>query len=537
MNRLRLYLFSFSFAALMWLAWTPRPFAPLLLIAFIPLLLIEDTLSKKYAHAGVKIFGWSYLSFLLWNLFTTWWIGNTYAGTGDFSSVIAGLFANAANPLLMCIPFMLFHFTKRRLGNVIGYLSLPAYWLAFEFFHLNWELSWPWLTLGFGLSQYPDLIQWYEYTGALGGSLWILTANILLFRLFFSQEKKANGILIKKILISVTIVFVPAIISFLILKNYKTENKKGKKIVVVQPNIDPYNEKFDYSTLSGQLSTLLQLSASKTDSTTAYLVWPETAIPQGIWLNEIDSNQSVRRIRDFLKQYPKLKLVTGISAYQSYNSAVTPTARHYSGGECCYDAFNSAIQLDSSNHYQIYHKSKLVPGVERMPYPGILRFLEKFTIDMGGISGSLGTQPHRTVFFSADSVGVAPVICYESVYGDYCGEYVRKGAGYFFIMTNDGWWGNTAGHLQHLHYASMLAIETRRSIARSANTGISCFIDELGNISAATKWWEPAAIEKKLPVNSQLTFYVLHGDYLGIIAGMLSAIFFLWMMLKRFFVR
>lgn len=533
MSRLKLFLLSASFGLLMWLAWTPKPFAPLLLIAFIPLLIIEETLTKKYTNAGAKIFGWAYLSFLFWNVLTTWWVGNTYTGEDDYSSLIAGLFANSANPLLMCIPFMLFHFTKKKLGTVAGYVSLPAYWLAFEYFHLQWELSWPWLTLGFGLSQYPMLFQWYEYTGVLGGSLWILAVNIFLFRYFFAEKHQGEKNLKKKIIVSISVVFVPVALSFFMETTYIADKTESKEIVVVQPNIDPYNEKFDFTTLDNQLNTLLQLSASKVDSATDYLVWPETAIPQGIWLSEIDSNKSIVEVRDFLKKYPRLKLVTGISAYQHYESAETPTARHFSGGECCYDAFNSAIQLDSTNRIQIYHKSKLVPGVERMPYPGVLKFLERFALDMGGINGSLGTQKHRTVFFSDDSVGIAPVICYESVYGDYCGEYVRNGADYFFIMTNDGWWGNTAGHLQHLHYASVLAVEMRRCIARSANTGTSCFIDERGNISNETQWWIPDVIKRRMPVNTQMTFYSRHGDYLGVMAYMVSAILLIWMMIKK----
>lgn len=535
MNRLKLFLLSVSFGALMWLAWTPKSFAPLLLIAFIPLLIIEEALTKKYSNAGVKIFGWAYLSFLFWNVLTTWWVGNTYTGEDDYTSLIAGVFANTANPLLMCVPFMLFHFTRKRLGDIAGYLSLPAYWLAFEYFHLRWELSWPWLTIGFGLSQYPVLIQWYEFTGVLGGSLWVLLTNIFLFRFFFSEENHGEISLNKRIIISASVILIPVILSYSLETIYQhplSDKSVYKEIVVVQPNIDPYNEKFDFSTLNNQLNILLQLSASKVDSATDYLVWPETAIPQGIWLSEIDSNKSIIEVRDFLKKYPRLKLVTGISAYQHYESAESPTARHFSGGECCYDAFNSAIQLDSTNRIQIYHKSKLVPGVERMPYPGILSFLEMFAINMGGISGSLGTQEHRTVF-SDDSIRVAPVICYESIYGDYCSEYVRNGTNYFFIMTNDGWWGNTAGHLQHLHYASVLAIEMRRCIARSANTGTSCFIDERGYISDATNWWEPAVIEKRLPAISQITFYARHGDYLGVIAYLLSAVLFIWMMTKK----
>ena len=101
-----------------------------------------------------------------------------------------------------------------------------------------------------------------------------------------------------------------------------------------------------------------------------------------------------------------------------------------------------------------------------------------------------------------------------------------------FIITNDGWWGNTAGHKQHLHYASLRAIETRRSIARSANTGISAFINQRGDIEQATEYWEPAVIQGTIRANDQMTFYGRHGDYLARTAAWLSVFVFLAALVK-----
>src|SRR5688500_18262237 len=125
-----------------------------------------------------------------------------------------------------------------------------------------------------------------------------------------------------------------------------------------------------------------------------------------------------------------------------------------------------------------------------MPFPELFRSLEKVTINLGGTMESLGTQSNLTVFTDPEGLTVAPVICYESVYADYSTEYMRAGANLIFIITNDGWWDDTQGYIQHLHICKLRAIENRRQIARSANTGISCFIDEFGNISQATGWWQ-----------------------------------------------
>ncbi|MCS6990674.1 MAG: hypothetical protein NZL95_02305, partial [Chitinophagales bacterium] len=154
----------------------------------------------------------------------------------------------------------------------------------------------------------------------------------------------------------------------------------------------------------------------------------------------------------------------------------------------------------------------------RMPYPELLRFLEPLALNLGGITGSLGSQPYRTVFFSADSTGVAPLICYESVFSEYVNEYVLRGANLLFVITNDGWWGNTAGYKQHFEYARLLAVSMRRDVAQSANTGTSGFINQRGDVLQRTDWWVPDARVERLLANDQLTFYVRYGDVIGRLA-------------------
>src|SRR6185436_18725322 len=107
------------------------------------------------------------------NITVTSWVWNA-SPTGAMSAFIA-------NSLIMCVPWLLFYFTKKKFGRWIGYGSLIIYWLAFEYIHHNWELSWPWLTLGNAFATHPEWVQRYEYSGTTGGSLWILLVNIFLF--------------------------------------------------------------------------------------------------------------------------------------------------------------------------------------------------------------------------------------------------------------------------------------------------------------------------------------------------------------------
>ena len=119
-------------------------------------------------------------------------------------------------------------------------------------------------------------------------------------------------------------------------------------------------------------------------------------------------------------------------------------------------------------------------------------------IDFGGLSYSRGYQDYRTVFKSNTGTKVAPIICYESIYGEYVSEYVRNGANLLAIITNDGWWNNTEGHKQHLSYARLRSIETRKNIVRSANTGISAVINYRGEILKLLDMNKEGLIKKML---------------------------------------
>jgi len=185
--------------------------------------------------------------------------------------------------------------------------------------------------------------------------------------------------------------------------------------------------------------------------------------------------------------------------------------------------------LDTTDNVQIYHKSRLVTGVEKIPYSEYLSFLNSLAVDLGGSTGTLGSQKDRTPFTSKkNNIKIAPVICYESLFGEFVSEYVKNGANLIFVITNDGWWGDTPGYKHHLTYSSLRAIETRRSIARYTNTVISCFINQRGDILQATKWWEKAVIKGQLNANDKITFYVAFGYYIGRISAFITVLLLLY---------
>ncbi|MEW6468864.1 MAG: apolipoprotein N-acyltransferase [Bacteroidota bacterium] len=510
-------LLSLISGILFWLAWPHYGFAPLIFIAWVPLLLAERMVSAdERGKKGLRIFGLAYFAFLIWNGLTTWWIWNATPG--------GAVMALLTNSLLMALVFLFYHLAKRRLGEKWGWAILTCFWISFEYFHMHWDLSWTWLTLGNVFAKNYNWVQWYEYTGAFGGSLWVLTINFVIMSGLAEDATVRLGSSWKKIAFAFVLFVIPVAISIGIGAEATNMDRfsdySGKNIVIVQPNIDPYNEKFA-GDFQGQLEKMLDLAEQKIDASTEYLIFPETALQEDIWENDLEHTYSMHRLREFIKKYPRVKIIVGASSAKSYDTRERPTltARKFVLDEGYYDAFNTAFQVDSSGNIQVYHKSILVPGVEKMPFPAVLGFLEDYAISLGGTSGSLAGQEERSVFVSPDGkMKVAPIICYESVYGEYVTEYVKNGAQLLVIITNDGWWGNSPGYHQHMMYASLRAIETRRCIARSANTGISCFINERGDILQPTSWWEPAVIKDQLVLGTGLTFYVRHGDYIARVA-------------------
>ncbi len=525
-NRILLSVVSGLLLSLAWLGfpgWT-------LFFAFIPLLVLDGYLvDNKFAFRSVSFWGHSFLAFLIWNGLTTWWIAH--------ATLVGALMAIVVNSFLMSFVFWLAHIARRNFTKNLGYIAWIVFWITFEFFHFHWEIEWPWLTLGNGFANQVKMVQWYEFTGTLGGSLWILVMNVLLFKLFVAIKQKtgsyqsriglAAGVLL--------VLFVPVIYSLFSYSSY-TEKENPKNVVVVQPNVDPYSESFDPSAEMEKLDNLIRLAESKADGETDFIVGPETIFESPL-LNWDEANLSYnpyyQKLALLTQRYPKAEMVFGATTLRFYNDekSATCTARKYQ--DKFYDVFNSAIFIEKNEQYQVYHKSILVNGVEKIPFMKYLGFLREIFIDLGGASGSLGSQDEASVFVSHDGTRIAPVICYESVFGEYLTSYVKKGAGLIFIITNDGWWKNTPGYKQHVSFARLRAVETRRSIARSANTGISCFINQRGDVLQPTGWWTATAIKGQLNVNDELSFYVKYGDYIARISLFVSVMLVLYLISAR----
>lgn len=518
------FLYALLSGILLALAWPTYGYPLLLFFAFVPLLFAEHKIRIEQAHNRKwKILGLSYLSFFIWNLFTTYWL--------YFSTPFGGIFAVTVNSLLMALVFLLFHIVAKRVNFGASSSFLISIWMSFEYLHLNWEFSWPWLNLGNGFSEFPHWIQWYEFTGTFGGTLWILLANVALLKmLLLYREHRVKAILYRGIAKSALLILLPIGISYWILWNYE-ESEETLEAVVLQPNINPYTEK--YHTSDARIGELLvELAEQSVTPRTRIVIAPETVFAYGTYLRRFEDSYAKFFTSQFVERNPQVSFLSGVSMVDRFNDPGRVRGQtNQIGPNDWYDDYNSAFMISSNDTVQFYHKSKLVVGVENFPYQEFLKpILGNVMIDLGGTVAMKTTQKDRNSFELTETEEVGPIICYESVYGDFVTGYVNEGADFLAIITNDAWWGDTQGHKQHLSYARLRAIENRRSIARSANTGISAFINEKGEIITTLGYEEQGALRGNVTLNDRLTFYTRFGDYIARVSLFLAFFIFLFAM-------
>lgn len=526
MSKKQTYLLALSSAILMWLAWPPHVWlAPLLFIGLVPLLIALDAIVVQQAkNTGRKVFLTAGLTFLVWNTASIYWVFNAInafneGATGTIVAFFVSLIPYGLGALLMTFAFWLYSRLRKFVNPNLAYLGLICFYVAMEYLHASWDLAFPWMTLGNGLAGMHQLAQWYEYTGVYGGSIWILLSNILVFEAYKAWKNRQKFSLL--LLYACTVMVIPAAISLYQYYNYE-EKGSPVNVVIVQPNIDPYG-KFGDIPAQEQFNILKKLSDSLGQVNTEFFIWPETAIPAVIDEDRIREDNYFLQAQEFIGKYKNGALLTGIESIKWYNDKKTLSAVKHGSG-MYYDHFNAAILIENSAKIQFYHKSKLVPGPEKLPFPKVTSFISPVFEGLGGSTSGYGWQDHPGVFYAYSGVGVAPVICYESIWGSWIAQAVKDGAQFITVVTNDGWWGNTSGKDQHLLYAKLRAIETRRWVARSANTGISAFINQRGDVVKQTKWWTRTAIKADINLNDERTAYISIGDAIPQILSILAII-------------
>ena len=498
------YLLSIVSGAIFSLSWPTYGFFPLIFFAFIPILFLTEnpklSLGEIYKHG--------FIAFLIWNIAATWWICK-YDFFGGMTVILLNSLSMATVPMIYVL-LMRKHVLEK--WKLIIFCSL---WLTWEWVQQYWGLSWPWLNIGNVFASAPKIVQWYEFTGLFGGTLWVLLVNVLLFEISCRiREKRFNRRLIIWVVSLAFVVFAPIIFSIYRYHSY-VESKNPMNVVVVQQNTNPMTEQNErYSDTI--INRIYSLAEGALDTNTSLLLCPESAIQGLILEKNVELTPAIIKLRTLFNQFPKLTVIIGAT-----------TASNTQEENTFQKKYNSAIILKKSYPTQFYHKSKLVPGVEALPFKIISKpIMQLFKAKNDG--ERYQRDNHPSVFTIDEKNRKAGVlICYESLYGEWITDFVNRGAEFLAIITNDGWWDKTEGYKQHFVYTQLRAIEMRRSIVRAGNTGISALINQRGDIEVETQWNQRQTLKGVINTNKNETFYVKHGDYIFQIANLITLISFM----------
>ncbi len=523
----KLILLSILSGLLLAFSWYPHGFPLLIFVAFVPLFILSEALTHKNGKLPfLKALGYSLPAFVVWNAITTYWI--------SYCTVPGGIGAVVINALLQSLVFALWHSCRthipQRWTHPILFIAL---WMSFEYLHLNWDLTWPWLNLGNVFAVWPRCIQWYSVTGTFGGTLWVLGCNTL-FYLMLRHESECRARAWGQAAAFMACLVVPIVISLCMYSQAERNIDKSTpmKVLVVQPNTDVWNEQFRL-TNQQQAQRIIDMITPYCDSQTCLAVCPESCIPHTVSLEALKENTyptdnptygCFPLFDKMTDTFPNLNLILGLSTYRLFDHPVTITVQQI-GKDQYIDLYNTAVCYNHNRYNGYYHKSKLVPGVEALPFPKVFGFLSDLLVDLGGSHGSLGKDTKRRVFpitVNGKPVKTSTAICYESIYGEHVSSFVKNGSNVLTVITNDSWWNDSPGHVQHFEMARLRAIENHRYVLRSANGGFSGIIDPMGNVMQKTRYLERKVLVDTVYAQQDTTFYTRHGDYLAMIAVILT---------------
>jgi len=513
LKKQHIWLLSILSGLLMGMAWPVNGVVGLIFIAWIPLLFVRDFVKnnpQQFSRGAIVLY--SYATFLVFNLYSTWWVA--------YSSIEGALMAFLLNSLFMALVFGMAHIIDKKLFKErAGFAVLIFFWLSYEYLHMNWELSWSWLNMGNVFSENPRMVQWYNITGALGGSAWLIAINLILFaalRKFFKFEKKIIVAAPNMVLASLVFI-IPLLYSNSIYNRELDSDLPTANLMLVQPNVEPYTEAYDLT--SNQLvNNMLDVVREHMDSDVELVITPESTIERSMWEHKMKRYSAIDSVIQFVNSNPQLDFLMGVSTRRvlSANEEVKAYARPFPNRDSMfYYKYNTALFIKAHQPLEFYHKAKLVPGVERLPFAAYLKPIQKFAIDLGGTTGSLGTSDEPMVFDFGEGRKVAPIICYESIYGELVGKFSTYGSGFIAVITNDAWWYESPGHKQHFSYSRLRAIENNQYVVRAANTGTTGVIDNKGNVLSKTEFYTRTAVKCTIPLNNVSTYYAVNGNYLA----------------------
>jgi len=523
-KQLLLGLFS---GILIGLSFPPIPLPYLMFIGLVPYLF-----ALKQREGLAEINRLTYFTAFFFNIITLYWVGGWLPNSDPFL-MIAGTTLFFFNPIVFLIPSTLYYFAKKVFNKNIALLLLPVFWITFEYAYSITDFNFPWLTFGNSLSYFTSYIQVAEFIGVYGLSLLIIFSNVFIYRSIniYIQSKKLDKLSIS---IAAAILIIPIIYGNYVINNYSIPEQKIR-VGLIQPDLDP-NEKWQAGSLEEQLDLYLELSEKAILAGAELLIWPETALP--VYLLSGRYQYEVDRLHEFVDTN-NVPILTGMPDATFYRdpSKAPDDAKPTSDGKTVYTSYNSIMLFQpNTQSVQKYGKMKLVPFGEKVPLVDILPFLGEWIKWEVGLSG-WNTGRDTTVFnttVTGRNLKIGAVVCIESIYPGFTSVFVKKGAEFIAIVTNDSWYGDSSGPYQHKEISVLRAVENRRSVVRAANGGISCLIDPLGRTIAETKMYTRDLLVVDVTLEKELTFYTEHPLLIPLTASIISIGILLMSLIVKF---
>ena len=472
------------------LAFPPFPLGFLAYVALAWILLTVRGASPRAAAARGYVFGFV---FHFATLYWTGWVSG--AGTLVMVAILA---------LYVSLVFWLWAWIRDKLGEGAIWL-FPVVWIAHEYLRGLGDLAFPWTNLSLSQVHYVPLIQFADITGDLGVGLWVGFVSILVYQLACVWQASRRRMLAFLWAVLVLLFALPFLYGRSAIQGLTTA--ATVRVAVLQGDIDSYR-KWDSAYVDQSFAIYEAQSRAAASRGAKLIIWPETAAP--VYLRS--EPQYHRQLRELSSELG-VPLLVGTLEYENVKG----------GG---YLSYNAAVMLESGGYQPEFHaKLHLVPLGEWIPFSDRIKVLDR--LEVGGAHFTRGTH---YVLFPHEAGPFAAAICYESVFPEIVRGFANVGARFLVNITNDGWYGFSSGPAQHALIAVYRAIETRRPIARSANTGISTLIDRAGRLHDPTAQYIPDVILGDLPLGraDEQTFFMRHGMFVGTWCLLLTILSVAW---------
>ncbi len=467
---------SFPSFSLPFLAW----------VGLIPLFFALYDASVKQAFA----IGW--IAGLVFFGGTVFWVTNSIHFYGNVPLLPASLitFLLCAYLALYIALFSAALVYARKNRPALMFIAAPAIWTMLELARTYVFTGFPWSLLGYSQYSVLPVIQIADITGVYGVSFLIVLVNAATAQVVFDRRHYPALIAAVGLVVSA--------IGYGYMRLGQPDGNRQLRISVVQGNIEQ-DKKWDPAYQSEVISTYRRLTASALADKPDLVIWPETAAPFYFGGTGPEHGALTEDLIKFVGR-SRVPLVFGSPTYRI-------------GPDRTVRLRNSAFLISAEGNIEaVYHKMHLVPFGEYVPLKKLLFFVEKMVQAIGDFEAGDNYTVMTVMNDKGEEIRLATVICYEIIFPDLVRRFVARGADVMNTITNDAWFGRTPAPYQHFSTAVLRAVENRVPIARTANTGVSGFIDSKGRIINASGIFTEAYLTNTITAGDTRTFYTKYGD-------------------------